>query len=432
MSKKRDAYGGNGDIFFSDDNLTATKLLRNRSSLEKIKRFKREIEIMQMLSEKRIPNVVEVINVEIDEANIESSKIVMKKYDGCLPDLLCLTKGNVMFTLNLLLPIIQALKTLSENEPAIYHRDLKPENILYKKNEDKYELFLTDFGICYLKDDDERLTEETTAVGARMFIAPEYEIGRVENVTEKGDIFSIGKIIWWLINGNEHGLLPSNFWFVDEYDLLKRFPSTPDIVAANTIIASCLRLNPAERCDYNQLIKMINNILDESIAVEDSEKQYLVEVSVEKKRIHYLEQLRYNKQLVNMFSIFMLEAIEKIIVKYSTISFLKVMKKEYASKSADGVDYTNRNVDDNSSHYLYSKSFDDIYIPIHYNPASKGEKYANICFQYFIRSSDIQDEITVYYNEHGVVVTNYHSNVEELTKESFIVFLEDMISNYII
>lgn len=73
-----------------------------------------------------------------------------------------------------------------------------------------------------------------------------------------------------------------------------------------------------------------------------------------------------------------------------------------------------------------------IYIPIHYNPASKGEKYANICFQYFIRSSDIQDEITVYYNEHGVVVTNYHSNVEELTKESFIVFLEDMISNYII
>ena len=43
MSKKRDAYGGNGDIFFSDDNLTATKLLRNRSSLEKIKRFKREI-----------------------------------------------------------------------------------------------------------------------------------------------------------------------------------------------------------------------------------------------------------------------------------------------------------------------------------------------------------------------------------------------------
>ncbi|MEE0830364.1 MAG: hypothetical protein UIM26_02760 [Longicatena sp.] len=66
---------------------------------------------------------------------------------------------------------------------------MKPENILYLKDNDKYELFLTDFGICILKDNETRLTEEITAIGARMFIAPEYEIGRVENVTEKGDIF---------------------------------------------------------------------------------------------------------------------------------------------------------------------------------------------------------------------------------------------------
>lgn len=52
-----------------------------------------------------------------------------------------------------------------------------------------------------------------------MFIAPEYEKGRIENVDHTGDIFSIGKVIWYMINGLENGFLPSNFWHLDDYNL---------------------------------------------------------------------------------------------------------------------------------------------------------------------------------------------------------------------
>ena len=58
MGKKSDAHGGNGDIFFSEDNLTATKRLRNTSTKEKINRYKREVEVMQTLQIKKIPNIV--------------------------------------------------------------------------------------------------------------------------------------------------------------------------------------------------------------------------------------------------------------------------------------------------------------------------------------------------------------------------------------
>ena len=431
MGKERDAYGGNSDIYFSDDNLTAIKILRNTSTAEKINRFKREVEVMQTLAERKIPNIVEVISVELDEAHPAKSKIIMKKYDGCLTKLVNKTKGNVEYTLRLLLPIIKALKTLSENDPAIYHRDLKPDNILYMSNEDGYELFLTDFGICFLKDDENRLTEEITAVGARMFLAPEYEIGRVENVTEKGDIFSIGKIIWWMINGIETALLPSNFWFVDDFDLTKTFPDDPSIIAVNVIISSCLKINPNERCTYNQLISMIDNILSKKTISADEEKQYLVEVAMEKRKIEFAERLKCNKQLVNVFSKNLITALEIITEKYPSIAFLRVLKDKYNAKSKDGVNFTSINIDNDSSHYLYSESFDNIYIPINYHPATKGKKYANITFEYSIRSTGLHKSMMIEYNEQGVIVSNYNSSVKELSVDELTLFIEEMISNYI-
>ena len=431
MGKKRDAHGGNGDIFFSEDHLTATKYLRNNSSTEKIRRYKRELEVMQSFIDQKIPNIVEVISVDLDGSHPQNSKIVMKKYDGSLCELAEITKGNVLLSLRLLLPIVHALKTLSENTPAIYHRDLKPENILYQKNGDEYELFLTDFGICFLKDDEERLTEEITAIGARMFIAPEYETGRVENVTEKGDIFSIGKIIWWMINGIENALLPSNFWFIDDFNLSKHFTDDPAIIAANIIIASCLKINPEERCTYDQLIAMINNILNTKTISDDQEKQLLVQAAMERRNLEFTEKLTYNKLIVNTFSSTLINALDLINSKYSAVVFLQTFRTEYAQKSTDGVNYTSRNVDDDAAHYLYSKTFDDIYISINFHPASKGEKYAHITFDYSIRSSEKSESLLIKYDNHGLVTTKYQTVTTILDVECIVQFLEDLITNYI-
>lgn len=432
MNKEPDAKGGNGNVYFSEDGLTATKCLRNTSTTEKIARYKREVEVMQSLRVRSLPNIVEVISAELDEKNPAKSKIIMKRYDGCLKDLATLTKGNVELTLQLLLPIVRALKSLSENTSAIYHRDIKPENLLYLEKDGKYELFLTDFGICFLKDSEDRLTEEISAVGARMYLAPEYEIGRVENVTEKGDIFSIGKVIWWMINGEENALLPSNFWFVDDFDLTKKFTNNPRIVAANMIIAACLKRDPNERCDYDQLTNMMNEVLNPVTISADAEKQYKVEVAMERQRILFAEKLAQNKQLVNRFSTVFLQALHAINAKYPTITFLQTLETEYRKRSKDGVDYTTRNVDNDASHYLYDRNFDNIYIAMNYHPASKGKKYANITLQYSIRSSGKKETLTVYYGEECVMLINYHEYEGILCLEVVVQFIEDMISNYLL
>ena len=105
---------------------------------------------------------------------------------------------------------------------------------------------------------------------------------------------------------------------------------------------------------------------------------------------------------------------------------------EYVSKSKDGIDFSNSNVDNDSAHYLYSKSFDDIYISINYNPSSKGELYANITFDYSIRSSGIHESMKIKYNENCSIVTLYQSVLTELSVEIMMLYLENMILNYVV
>ena len=307
--KKVDAKGGNGNIFFDTEEGTATKYLRNTSSKEKIERFKREQIVLSEIAMHQISNIVEILEVHIDE-NINESFIKMKKYDGDLSNLFDMTKGNVRLTLELILPVIKSLKILSEYDPPIYHRDIKPENILYKKIGDTYELYLTDFGNCFVKNDDERLTPDNIAVGARMFLAPEYEIGKVEEVTEKGDIFSIGKIIWCMINGNANELLPSSFWYIKEYDLAQKFSNNKEMISANLIISSCLSINPKDRCNYNELIKLIKNTLDENYISTTNEKKLKVKQFQEMRKIKLVEILEKNKLIVNNFSIMFIKALQ--------------------------------------------------------------------------------------------------------------------------
>lgn len=203
MKTNPDIKGGNSDIYFISD-FKARKYLRNTSSREKIYRFKLELEIMKFFKDNTIDGIIEVYDVFVDSNNVKNSYIEMKKYPGNINDLLPYTKGDVRKTLELLLPILKVLNKISNFKNPIYHRDIKPDNILYEKVGEDYKLCLTDFGICYLDRESERLTQAETAIGARMFIAPEYEKGRIENVDHTGDIFSIGKVIWYMINSKKH------------------------------------------------------------------------------------------------------------------------------------------------------------------------------------------------------------------------------------
>lgn len=430
MGRKADVKGGNADVIFDKDNCTAKKYLRNTSSKEKIVRFKRELEVLNKLSKCDFDNIVEVTNVYINNESIGESYIEMKKYDGSLYDLFGITRGNVDFSLNLILPIIKALHKLSKYNPPIYHRDIKPDNILYLKKNNDYMLFLSDFGACFLNDGSERITPDNVAVGPRMFIAPEYELGKVEEIDEKGDIFSIGKVIWCMINGVVDDYLPSNYWFIDEYNLQRRFPLNPDMIKANIIISSCLSINPTERCNYGHLIDLIGTNLKSYNDGIFNETKLKVKLYQEKRKIELIEIKEKNKLLVNSFSQYYLKALNYLIKEYDDFELIKVLFEEYKLKSRDGINFTTVNVENNSAHYLYSRTYDRMYISINYNPAHGNERYCHISLSYNI-SSGKSDNIIVSYNDNGKMICVHNKENSILNEKTLTSILNNMILDYV-
>lgn len=83
----------------------------------------------------------------------------------------------------------------------VVHRDLKPANIFLQTP--TFRPLVGDFGLCYVQDDgdDERQTDLEEAVGPRFFMAPELEDGRADVIAPSADVYSLGKLLYWMLTG---------------------------------------------------------------------------------------------------------------------------------------------------------------------------------------------------------------------------------------
>lgn len=82
---------------------------------------------------------------------------------------------------------------------GIIHRDLKPFNILVRANG---AMVVGDFGLCiHLDELDGRLTSLNEPVGPRNYIAPELEDGRLEDPEPSADVYSLGKLLYFMLTG---------------------------------------------------------------------------------------------------------------------------------------------------------------------------------------------------------------------------------------
>ncbi len=287
LAWKHKGDGGNANVW--TDGTHAIKRLKPNASKEPVSRFTREAQLLAGIAGDSRLAIVPIIAVRKRMGEIE---IVMELFDGSLAEVIGEFAGQPEKSASALLPVVETLARLAARGQPVHHRDVKPENLLYRKRDCSIELALSDFGCAYLAED-ERLTPTHRAIGAWAYRPPEYSIGRVVAVDEKGDVFSLGKVLWAMINGERHVVFPGPVWFQDEFDLARKFPAVPRIHQAMIVVAQACHIRSDQRPTLGELAENLRHLI--SIEKEEATVGGAEQVS-EMLRKEARRELEYNQR----------------------------------------------------------------------------------------------------------------------------------------
>jgi serine/threonine protein kinase len=200
--------GGQATVFrVSDESakLAGEWALKRLQNPKRHDRFVREIASIKRLTDPTTqaahPHVISIVDHSAlnDIDTPDKQYMVMPIAEGgdlSQPGRLGLYTDSIDGVLQVTKQLASALR--AAHAANIIHRDIKPQNILFTGN--GHELWLSDFGICLLTEEP-RLTESPEAMGPRAFMAPELEMGGRLDVTPAADIYSLGKVIFYMLSG---------------------------------------------------------------------------------------------------------------------------------------------------------------------------------------------------------------------------------------
>ena len=199
--KRKIGKGGMGVVYLALHEalgkLCVLKLLSAKTDGDDALFYERFVREARMAARIQHPNVVEVLDLDTDEAT-GFSYIAMEYVDG--GTLRRLLKRHGVLEEELVFAILYGVTEalVAAGTAGIVHRDIKPDNIMFTR---KGEVKLADLGIGKSNDDDSHLTKSEAMLGTPAYLSPE----QVENPREvdcRADIYSLGATAYEMVTGH--------------------------------------------------------------------------------------------------------------------------------------------------------------------------------------------------------------------------------------
>jgi serine/threonine protein kinase len=210
---ERVSGGGQGEVFRVKDK---TRQLLGEFALKRIlnprrrDRFINEVNAIKKLSHSNIITLIDHSALDADSGDTEKQYIVMPLADGDLGKRAALYEHSIDQVIHIADQVAAGLS--HAHEKGIIHRDIKPQNLLFM--EANNHVLITDFGICLIREEP-RHTETNEVVGPRFFMAPELEGGGQLDITPAVDVYSLGKVMFYMLSGGT--LLPREDIHLPQY-----------------------------------------------------------------------------------------------------------------------------------------------------------------------------------------------------------------------
>ncbi len=189
--------GGQGLVEIVTRNGDSTEYIRKRlkniDSPERRKRFEDELRAYRELSH---PNIVTLVDYGVETSGKQRPYIVTEYCsEGSLDDGRW-KRGNIRQVLEDFAQVCDGLACAHDR--GILHRDIKPANIFQRAGGS---IAIGDFGLCLFGDGGERVTATEEVAGSRWYCAPELGDGKFEKVGPPCDVYSLGKLLYWMLMG---------------------------------------------------------------------------------------------------------------------------------------------------------------------------------------------------------------------------------------